>query len=78
MLAKAQKIKSELVQLRRAIHQFPELGFDVNGTADLVAHTRLKTPTAVAEWLIGRAMQFESRLLQLAQQLQLIIYPRFY
>jgi exodeoxyribonuclease VII large subunit len=29
---------------------------------DLVAHTRCKTPTAVAEFLIGRAEDFEARL----------------
>lgn len=49
------------------------IGHEVDETlADLVAHTRLKTPTAVAEWLIGRAVQLETGLLQLARQLQLI------
>lgn len=48
------------------------IGHEIDETvADLVAHTALKTPTAVAEWLIGRAIQFESRLLQATQQLQL-------
>ena len=36
---------------------------------DLVAHTRLKTPTAVAEYLIGRAEAFESRLIDRRNQL---------
>ena len=35
---------------------------------DQVAHTALKTPTAVAEFLIGRAMQFEAGLLQAGQR----------
>jgi exodeoxyribonuclease VII large subunit len=49
------------------------IGHEIDETvADLVAHTALKTPTAVAEWLIGRSLQFESRLLQQTQQLQLI------
>lgn len=49
------------------------IGHEVDETvSDLVAHTRLKTPTAVAEWLIGRAAQFEAGLLQLTQQLQFI------
>ncbi|MCB0633285.1 MAG: exodeoxyribonuclease VII large subunit [Lewinella sp.] len=53
------------------------IGHEIDETvADLVAHTRLKTPTAVAEWLIARHLQFESRLLQQAQQLQLISRQR--
>lgn len=49
------------------------IGHEIDETvADLVAHTRLKTPTAVAEWLIGRALQFEGELGQLAQQIQLM------
>jgi len=37
MLAKAQALKPRLVELRRAIHRNPELGFDVFQTAELVA-----------------------------------------
>ena len=49
------------------------IGHEVDETiADLVAHTSLKTPTAVAEWLINRSMQFESQLFQYAQQLHWI------
>lgn len=49
------------------------IGHEIDETvADLVAHTSLKTPTAVADWLISRLLQFESQLLQQAQQLQLI------
>ena len=36
---------------------------------DMVAHTRLKTPTAVAEFLIGKAESFESELIVNKNQL---------
>lgn len=39
MLDKAQAIKPRLVELRRAIHRQPELGFAVHRTAELVART---------------------------------------
>ena len=39
MLNKAQTLKPRLIELRRAIHRNPELGFDVFKTADLVART---------------------------------------
>jgi amidohydrolase len=39
MLAEAQAIKEQLVQWRRTIHQWPELGFDLQRTAALVAET---------------------------------------
>ncbi len=39
MLAKAQALKPRLIELRRAIHRNPELGFDVFKTAELVART---------------------------------------
>ena len=38
--------------------------------ADLVAHTRLKTPTAVAEFLVGRLLEFESGLQELGERLR--------
>jgi exodeoxyribonuclease VII large subunit len=37
--------------------------------ADLVAHTRMKTPTAVAEFLIERASEFESGLDELQEKI---------
>ncbi len=39
MLTEAQAIKEQLVQWRRTIHQWPELGFDLPRTAALVAET---------------------------------------
>lgn len=39
MLERAQQIKTSLVALRRGIHAWPELGFDLTATADRVAHT---------------------------------------
>jgi len=39
MLAEAQAIKEQMVQWRRTIHQWPELGFDLQRTAALVAET---------------------------------------
>ncbi|MEY4927369.1 MAG: hypothetical protein RI894_1805, partial [Bacteroidota bacterium] len=46
------------------------IGHDIDESVlDAVAHTSLKTPTAVADFLIDRTAQFESRLLQQKQQL---------
>lgn len=39
MLEDAQHIKSELIEWRRAIHRYPELGFNVFRTAELVTQT---------------------------------------
>jgi amidohydrolase len=39
MLAEAQAIKEQMIQWRRTIHQWPELGFDLQRTAALVAET---------------------------------------
>jgi exodeoxyribonuclease VII large subunit len=40
-----------------------------DSVADMVAHTRCKTPTAVAEFLIGRVAEFEDALLDLQARL---------
>ena len=46
------------------------IGHDVDQTvADIVAHTVLKTPTAVADWLIAHNVDFESQLLYLEDQI---------
>lgn len=47
------------------------IGHDIDETVlDLVAHTALKTPTAVAEFLIQHNLFFENELLQSAAQLR--------
>ncbi len=46
------------------------IGHDVDQTvADIVAHTVLKTPTAVADWIIAHNVDFESQLLYLEDQI---------
>jgi len=49
------------------------IGHDVDeALLDKVAHTALKTPTAVADFILHRNMEFESSLQQLGQQLRLL------
>ena len=49
---------------------FTGIGHDIDETVlDLVAHTALKTPTAVAEYLIQHNLFFENELLQSAAQI---------
>lgn len=49
------------------------IGHDIDETVlDLVAHTALKTPTAVAEFLINRNLHFESKILELGTVLQFL------
>ena len=56
--------------LGRAVANFPlpilvGIGHEVDETIlDRVAHTSLKTPTAVADFLISRLLHFESRILE--------------
>lgn len=56
------------------VAQFPlpvvtGIGHDKDDTVvDLVAHTRMKTPTAVAEFLISGALRFSQELAELEQQ----------
>jgi exodeoxyribonuclease VII large subunit len=50
---------------------FTGIGHDIDETVlDLVAHTALKTPTAVAEYLIQHNLFFENELLQSAAQIR--------
>lgn len=60
----------------RAVAQFPlpvltGIGHDVDETVlDMVAHSALKTPTAVADFMINRNLLFESALVNYAQRLR--------
>lgn len=66
-----QKVAESLAKCKLPV--LTGIGHEVDETvSDLVAHTRLKTPTAVAEWLIAKAAQFETELLKMAQHLQFI------
>jgi exodeoxyribonuclease VII large subunit len=62
--------------LCQAIADFPlpvftGIGHDVDETlVDLVAHTALKTPTAVADFLLQHNLQFEGQLVELSQFLR--------
>ena len=62
--------------LCQAIADFPlpiftGIGHDVDETlVDLVAHRALKTPTAVADFLIQHNLHFESQLVELSQYLR--------
>ena len=62
--------------LCEAIANFPlpiltGIGHDVDETlVDLVAHTALKTPTAVADYLLQHNLHFESQLMELSQYLR--------
>ena len=62
-------------RLAAHVAQFPlpvitGIGHDKDvSVADMVAHTPLKTPTAVAAWLIDRMMQAEAAVERAAQQL---------
>ncbi|MGH1339670.1 MAG: exodeoxyribonuclease VII large subunit [Aureispira sp.] len=47
------------------------IGHDIDETlADMVAYTSLKTPTAVAEYLVTRLLNYEQSMLQYAQAIQ--------
>lgn len=51
---------------------FTGIGHDIDETIlDLVAHAALKTPTAVADFLINHNLQFESALLNISAALRL-------
>lgn len=53
------------------------IGHDIDQTvADLVAHTVLKTPTAVADWIVNHNMEFESALLYIEDQIITLVKER--
>lgn len=60
------------------VAQFPlpvitGIGHDKDDTVvDMVAHTRMKTPTAVAEFLISGALQFAQQLNELEAFIELV------
>lgn len=64
------------LELSKAVAQFfipvlTGIGHDVDETVlDMVAHTSLKTPTAVADFLINRSLHFESTIQQLGLRVQ--------
>jgi exodeoxyribonuclease VII large subunit len=68
----------------RAVAVFPlpvltGIGHEVDYTVlDMVAHTALKTPTAVADFLIERTMQFETNLVELGNTLNQYVQNRLY
>jgi exodeoxyribonuclease VII large subunit len=68
----------------RAVARFPlpvltGIGHEVDYTVlDMVAHTALKTPTAVADFLIERHLQFESTLMEMGHFLKNHVQNTFY
>lgn len=47
------------------------IGHDIDETVtDIIAHTALKTPTAVADFIIGRSLHFEAALQEYGLQIQ--------
>ena len=53
------------------------IGHDIDlSVADMVAHTVLKTPTAVADWIVDHNSRFESELIEIEHSLQLVISDR--
>ncbi len=53
------------------------IGHDIDlSVADMVAHTVLKTPTAVADWIVEHNSHFESNLIEIEHHLQLLISDR--
>jgi len=53
------------------------IGHDIDvSVADMVSHTVLKTPTAVADWIIEHNTAFESKLIEIESDLHHIISER--
>ena len=54
------------------------IGHDIDETVlDMVAHSALKTPTAVADFLINHNLFFENKLLQTGADLQSLVQSNF-
>ena len=76
--AKLDLLAFDQYELCAAIAQFPlpvltGIGHETDESIlDKVAHTSLKTPTAVAEFIINHNLHFESNLMQLGYQFQQI------
>ncbi|MEL6637279.1 MAG: exodeoxyribonuclease VII large subunit [Bacteroidota bacterium] len=74
--AKLDLLAFDDLDLARAVAQCPlpvlvGIGHEVDETVlDLVAHRSLKTPTALADFILHHNTLFESQLLQLGQELQ--------
>ncbi len=70
--------------LCRAVARFPlpvltGIGHEVDNTVlDLVAYTALKTPTAVADFLIERHLHFESSLVEMGNTLNQYVQNKLY
>ena len=64
------------LEIARAVAGFPlpvvvGIGHEVDETViDLVAHSSLKTPTAVAGFMVHRAMQFEAGILEMGNEVK--------
>lgn len=55
---------------KQSIPVITGIGHDIDETiTDLVAHTALKTPTAVAEWVVSHNLEYEQLLLNYMQQI---------
>lgn len=55
------------------------IGHEVDETAiDLAAHSSLKTPTALAQFLIERCMVFESEMVQMVEQVHFMVRDRLH
>ncbi|HNA93838.1 MAG TPA: exodeoxyribonuclease VII large subunit, partial [Saprospiraceae bacterium] len=53
---------------------FTGIGHDIDQSiADMVAHTSLKTPTAVAEYIIQHNMRYESNIIELGRSISIQI-----
>lgn len=69
-------------KISRAVANFPipvltGIGHDIDESIlDKVAHTALKTPTAVADFIINHNLFFENRLLQIGNELNYIVQEK--